>query len=616
MKEKVKLLRPAVVCFVVLLIILLLSACGGSGGNEPDEGTQPAADTGAPVIVTQPEDVIVSYPEGASFSIEVDHPELVASYQWIEVDQVGNEFVLNGSSAHTDTLVVPSTQGLNAELDYYCVVTGTDGSETASEPGRLDIDNRGVSKPVFYVGEYAVEPGETLDLSTVDIGDGYTLGSGTVAYDANGTDITITDLDFDNSHSMCDILCGPNVGISLVFDHPDEEEYTVTFVGENRIMNTYFDPDYNASGIPVDFYFVGTEEPPLVNLVGDGSLTVTNGSYAIRNTGDMFIDMDITVAQTLENYGDGIVAEHIMVAEGNTLDLTVYGSAINAGGNLFIQNADVTAHAHAPHISMGIATKNILQAGGDLVLDGANVSIDTSANPEICSHVAGLTGLNADNTVYISNGSTVSYSASVNEGDELYASQFLGISGIAVEIEDSTMDITIDCPYIFSVMGIYTEEGLTVLNSELDVNVRTSGVVNGIAPEGELNVNESAINVTAGTYDYYADLGESACYGTLCGTAVIRITDPAIRFSSTAEGGLAFGCNLDNIQDDPAEYEEGYQATKIDLQGCAVQTPANAVAAPGNVPQGDDSYRYYITVETYYDVQDISAPASEVVIGA
>ena len=97
---------------------------------------------------------------------------------------------------------------------------------------------------------------------------------------------------------------------------------------------------------------------------------------------------------------------------------------------------------------------------------------------------------------------------------------------------------------------------------------------------------------------------------------MIRITDPAIRFSSTAEDGLAFGCNLDNIQDDPAEYEEGYQATKIDLQGCAVQTPANAVAAPGNVPQGDDSYRYYITVETYYDAQDTSAPASEVVIGA
>ena len=57
MNEKVKVFRPAVICSLVLLMVFLLSACGGSGRNEPDEGTQPAADTGAPVIVTQPEDV-------------------------------------------------------------------------------------------------------------------------------------------------------------------------------------------------------------------------------------------------------------------------------------------------------------------------------------------------------------------------------------------------------------------------------------------------------------------------------------------------------------------------------------------------------------------------------
>ncbi|MBQ1625373.1 MAG: hypothetical protein II096_05025, partial [Erysipelotrichaceae bacterium] len=33
------------------------------------------------VITKQPEDVEVNYPDGASFHVEVDHPENVASYQ-------------------------------------------------------------------------------------------------------------------------------------------------------------------------------------------------------------------------------------------------------------------------------------------------------------------------------------------------------------------------------------------------------------------------------------------------------------------------------------------------------------------------------------------------------
>ena len=37
------------------------------------------------------------------------------------------------------------------------------------------MTNRGEEKPVFYVCEYALEPGDSLDLAAIDMGDGTTM---------------------------------------------------------------------------------------------------------------------------------------------------------------------------------------------------------------------------------------------------------------------------------------------------------------------------------------------------------------------------------------------------------------------------------------------------------
>ena len=176
--------RILIIC-IVMMLVLILSSCGSDS-----EGLE---------ITSQPQDAEVSYPDGASFSVKVSKPRAVESYQWILIDQAGNVFELEGVTAKTSKLVVPSTQRMGEDMQFYCVITAKDGTVLESERAVLSKNNGEIDKPVFFVGEYAVEPGETLDLSKVKIDRKHKLGSGTVMFDSNGKDITISNVDFDNT---------------------------------------------------------------------------------------------------------------------------------------------------------------------------------------------------------------------------------------------------------------------------------------------------------------------------------------------------------------------------------------------------------------------------------
>ena len=567
-----------------------------------------------PVTITkQPESVTVSYPEGASFSVKVDHPKAVASYQWMIEDIAGNVFELAGYSAKTDTVIVPSTQQTSNPLEFYCIITDKDGNETVSERAILDTDNREVNKPVFYVCEYAIEPGQSLDLSKVDIGGGKKLGSGTVSFDSNATDIVITDLDLDNSQVVCDFSIAANVGLSLVYDHSDQLEYNVTLNGNNRIMNDYYDFDYNVGGIPFDFYFTGLEEErPLVNLIGDGSLTIINGTNAIRVIGDLMVDVDVNIEQTKELYSDGICAEHLMIAEGSKLDLRVFGSALYAKGNLYIKGADLKIDANAPHISMGIATKNVLQAGNDMRIEDSTIDIQAHVDHEVCDRVAGYTAFSAAYELKVYN-SELTYTIDTVPTEEVYASNFVGLSAGLAEFEDSKLSLTIDSEDIFNAFGIYTDEYILFTNSEANVDVHCSGPVYGIAPEGDFSADDSVVNVNVTSYDKY---GTYDTYGIMCEELVIRCVSPESKVRSFAENGMAIGCNLNDIHDDPAKYKAGYQAVNVYLRdGSICMLPKESIISLGSVIVGDLE-PYYIYVETYYDANDLNKPASEVLFGA
>ena len=571
------------------------------------------SDEGGPAIATQPEDSVVSYPDGTSFTVEAEDPDSIASYQWYMVDSQNTKFLLKGTSADTDTLIVPSTLWMDTDLRFYCILTGKDGLKTASRYATLSKDNEDVIKPVLYVGEYAVEPGESLDLSTVDIGDGHKLGRGIVTYDSNGTDITIQDLYYNNTYSTADIALQANVGISLDYYNPGEPEFNITLIGNNEIVNTYYDEEYNASGIPFDFYFNGREtEKPVVNLVGDGNLTITNGTIAFRVIGDLMIDADVTIKQSRDQYGDGITADNILVSEGTKLDMEVNGSAFTAEGNLFMSGADVTIHSSTPHISVGTVTKKVLNVTRSLLIENTNLDIDYVSDQAFCGSTGGGVAISCTD-LYITKGSDVNCDISF-VGNSIFAGSFSGIYCTSAEVEDSSVSVKLDGRECFSAMGIYAEENMLFTNSDLNVDIAANGMVNGVSAEIDFSADESNVNILAKAYN---DVEHYDCFGITCENLVLRISDPSKTVRSEAVDGIAVGCDLGmEIQEEPVEFDENYEFTNVYLrEGTLCTSPENYVISLG----GSDisgGYGAYVVLETFYDANDTSRPASVVAFGA
>ena len=591
--------RILIIC-IVMMLVLILSSCGSDS-----EGLE---------ITSQPQDVEVSYPDGASFSVKVSKPRAVESYQWILIDQAGNVFELEGVTAKTSKLVVPSTQRMGEDMQFYCVITAKDGTVLESERAVLSKNNGEIDKPVFFVGEYAVEPGETLDLSKVKIDRKHKLGSGTVMFDSNGKDITISNVDFDNTFVSCDLAIASNVAFALEVNHPDPAaEYNVTFVGTNRIINNYYDEAYNAGGIAIDFCFTGTDNgTPLVNFIGDGSLEITNGTNAVRIIGDLMVDIDITVKQSRPYFSDGLYAENIKISQGKKLDLEVYGAAIYSKGNLFVEGADIKIKAHAPSVGMGISNRNVIHAPLSVNIEDSSITIDYDADQDICGRTAGAAGINTGGPFYLTN-SSFAYKASVRKGSDIYASNFIGISVGEGEVDNSKVDITMDCEHHFMAYGIYSDQNILFKNSEATVNIKSGGAAYGIAAEMDFSVDDSNIDVNTEAVEM---VGHKDAFGIVCENFVIRESGWEKTVRTFAKGGMAVACNLHDLHDRPSGFVSDYTPRNIFMrEGAVCMIPADNVVSLGSISNGDDEIPSYMYVETYYSQADTSRPAEELIFG-
>lgn len=272
-------------------------------------------------ITQQPEDVEVEYPLGVSFHVEVSDPDQVSSYQWI-ISDTYSDFVLEGSSASTDTLVIPSTQQDDPDLYARCVITGKDGTVLESESGMLHVTNAEEDKTVLYVGDIAVQPGDTLDLSETD------FGSGLITFDADGVTITFENADFSIEGMTYDRTLSPSLGIFFSRRHRDCQEFFFNLIGENVFYNDYFDPDYNAAGVVFNIFFGSgdDEEPPTVCIQGEGSLTLKGGGNSIYSDADLRIDAVVTTEPNGSIYCDAITAQNITIGPNAELSLSCNGT--------------------------------------------------------------------------------------------------------------------------------------------------------------------------------------------------------------------------------------------------------------------------------------------------
>ncbi len=233
-----------------------------------------------------------------------------------------------------------------------------------------------------------------------------------------------------------------------------------------------------------------------------------------------------------------------MIAPGHKLDLEVFGTAIHASGNLYVKDSEVQIKAHAPHISMGMAAKNIVQGDNSMNLEHAVIDIHAETDPEVSPHVGTLSGFFSYGDFMVSDNSQLSFDIDVKEGEELYVSNVMGICAANGSLDDSSIAIKFDTPLIFNAFGVYTDEYFTLVNCDMDVDVHTNGGAYGIAPEGDFGAEESRVNVDVSAYTDYGDIG---CYGIMCQNAAFLLTDPAHTVTSHAENGIAIGCNLNDI---------------------------------------------------------------------
>ena len=565
-------------------------------------------------IKTQPEDVEVNYPEGTSFHVEVDNPDMVVSYQWIATDGF-KPFVLDGATATTDTLIIPATAQTFGDLQFYCQITDNQGRRITTNPANLDIVNMEQNKPVLYVGEYALEPGDALDLSTT------ALGEGVVRFDKNGIDVTFEGVYVNTKYPVFDSTLSPSMGIAFDYTYDYGLEYRFHFLGDCVFINPYFDAKYNSGGIIFNVFFACGDDPNKPTLYLDGgTLTLVGGGYQIYADSNLDINLDITTVPNGAVFCDGIRGGSIFVDEGVTLNLGVNGTAIHTEGDLWLQpGSKVEITSVGPHVANGPTTKNVLFIRGSVYASGADMDIhaigDASQFHVYTNYLAVWYG------IYLAGeGSLVMDDSRINillesiRGVDIFGVNWGGVTGEgetnSVSLENgSILVVSGDLANVMSANGIYMGGLVTVdATSMVQIDLSCDSEVFGIVAERALVVNDGTVNVQVASGD------NGKAYGIICGELEANLEAGGSVYVLAA-GGLALGADtgVHNEDGSGSGWNPDYAAECIKLGGKAkVATPSDAGVARWAVPNMGE----YELVETFFDKADASAPAQEVLISA
>ena len=595
MKQKTKVFALAL---VLLLALALLPAAAL------------AAD--GPAITVQPQDAEVAYPAGASFHVQVAEPEKVASYQWIGSDGY-SEFVLSGVSAATDTLVIPSTCQDDPDMFYCCIIKDKEGNTVTSDPVRLHVTNLFEDKTVLYVGDYALEPGGKLDLSTT------TLGSGTVEFAADGVNVTLTDVTIDSTVMTYDAQLAPSYGLLLVRRNSPVQKYYLHFKGACLLNNTFYDPEYNSAGVVINSFFAckGKDEVPTVVIDGDCDLVVRGGTNQIYSDGNIELATDLATEVNGSYFNDGIRCNDLIIDDNVRISLIVNGTAVHTEGDLIMNDGSaLIVSSSSPHVSVGPTAKSLLFIVGDIRAKKAELDLTGWADPAnfvpYNAYVATMNGIDlAGEGSIVAEGTDIKINLFAMASDQPYAMNFYGVSGEGerngvVLANGASLDIKIDSPQVMdagglSIPGFFDIEG----GSHVNIDLRTAGEIVAAAANWKLAVSDSSLKVKAESTDGGLTLG------VVCGEASVSLNKAGNVVQSAVSNGVAFAAGAE-ITDETVAYKEGYLPQLIQLAGKTMCLKPelyeiNLCGVPG--------YGGTVKTETFYGA-DKSKPADQVLLSS
>lgn len=524
------------------------------------------------VFTTQPKSQTVAYPKGTTFEVAAADPDSVQSYQWYLYDKsTKKEILLDGSTATTSTLIIPSTTKKDDGRSYFCRLTFKDGKKVDSEKVVLKISNKKENKPVLYVGNYAVDPSvdsgkvstlflADLDISTKAAGDTANDNTfNTITFNGNTNTITLRNVHFSNRNAKYDHKYSPAVGIRLVADQNSQEKYTFEFLGENEIGIANQDSAIDDAAAAFRFDFEKAKKDPEIIFTEKktdndpkGTLKTIGGKTAIVCDGDLKIKAETTVVpEAGSTASSGIECENLTLSEGCNLIANACGTAVYAHDAFKMESG---AKAMLQSMLYKKALKNaVLYAGKELDIEKGYLKVTAGADDS--SSVSSFSGIKCGGDVDISEGSTV-----------LMASK------------DSDQK---------SIPG-----------------VTTPGNVYGIKTSGKFELEDSHLSVWTKSSD-----GKGKAFGVLCGSANISLSKEKVyTVQCVADDGIAFAALTGKSGSTEQGYQENYTPTKITFETAGVLAPASSKISSGSIKDGS-KYDY---IETVYNKTATSAPAAGV----
>lgn len=581
---------------IILVVAVVITLCFTTAVFSFAEG---------PVIATQPTDVIISYPNGATFTVVPADESEVAAYQWYFVDSVGQEFKLEGTSAKTNTLVLPATDSYYNGNAVYCILTGKNGDKTQSEYAYIDIDNGSVDYSLLFVNNYAIKPGESLDLSTTE------LGSGVISYSSDRQKITLNNVNFDNTNPIFDNTVSPAIGIYVSDYATDIEKLTVNVIGNNVLKNTFYQENYNSSGITVDLGFLGLSKAnqPDIEVSGTGTLKLIGGTIQLRALGNLTINCPITFEGYNNYFCDAINGNNVDV--NSDLKFDVNGTIIYSTGSININSgASIDGKTTAPYVMGDYTRKNAFLSSADININDADVTISLVADPsrfiDEYSGIDSFMGFSSPNGDVSIKDSNVKITIDALPSTEEYFYSGNGIDCNNLTVDNSVLDININSNEIIESNAIMTSESIDIKDSTVNVKDYASDMVFGIATNGTLSIKDS--NVSA---DCAVNGTDSQAYGLMYRTANIDLSTASQKVSSKVNKGFAIGANIGNGEEEKG-YDSSYAPAATKLVGeTALITPTDAQLNQSSMLQPSGRYTY---LETVYSLSDTSKASTNVVI--
>ena len=567
-----------------------------------------SAVTPGPQISVQPQDVTASYPNGATFTVVPQNADDVASYQWYFTDSVGQIFKLDGISATTDTLVCPAFNKYYDGQYFFCELTGKNGGVTQSDPAYVTIDNYYENVKAVYIDNYAITRGNSIDLSTTE------LGSGIITYSADGKSITLDNVNIDNTQMILDHTISDSLGITLYDYETEIDDFNVNLIGNNIIKNTFYQESTNSGGITVDITFMGLHDmkaAPDVHITGSGSLTLIGGAKQFNTNGDLYIGAPIKFVANKDYFCDAINANNVTVSENTVLTFNVNGTLIYAKDSIHVKDgAIINAKTSAPFVMNDYTYKNGFLCTNDVTFNGATVKIELLADPERFikngTGIAGFMGINNRGKVFLKN-SNLSITQTAGEVDSEYFYGGGGISCGEFEMIGSKLDINVNAKAIVDSYGLSAGKNVIISDSTLNCYEHTAGRTFGIAASGKLDITNSNVYVDCASAD-----GEA--YGIMYKTADIDLKEYGQRVESKVNKGFAMGANIGS-GNEVLIFDEKYEATSLKLGEHTLFTcPEDAVLNHASMNKSNGGS--YIYLETPYSSSDKSSAAIHVVIGS